>query len=332
MMPAWSIKAPGKAKNLPKPFARTQIIVAYFCFVSRRRYNSIVARSLSLLVASAVATIGAVVPIVWHDHSDRLAVAQRQLTSASSSVATPQWPDDAVKLQVQPVQFPAGFGVVRVYVDAGHGAQGNKGNLSSWCEDEQDFTLRVALHLVDSLAATEHFEARTRRPATAMPYADRAKEAEQWGARAFVSLHSDVRGATESWSPAQGMTCLKSDQAPGFAVLLSDEGSDLAVERRQTFAFLVASHLETAGFPPYDGAEYAESYEPIASHAGVFLDRHAIDKRIFVLRKPSMPSILIETHNALYPREAQRWREPATLEAFDAAVIAALVELLGSRE
>jgi N-acetylmuramoyl-L-alanine amidase len=267
--------------------------------------------------------------MVWRDRSDRPTLVQRQLSSAASLAPDP-WPHDAATLQVQPVRFPDGFGTFRVYVDAGHGAQGNKGNLSSLCEDEQDFTLAVALHLVDSLRGTGHFDARTRRRQPAVPYADRVREAEQWGAHAFVSLHSDVRGAAEPWSPSDGMTCMKSDSGPGFAVLVSDEGADAAVARRQRLAVLVASRLEVAGFLPYDGAEYEESYEAQASHVGVFLDRHAIDKRIFVLRTPSMPSILIETHNALYALEALRWREPKTLDAFDAAVTAALVDLLSS--
>lgn len=285
------------------------------------------ARGVSLLVASAVVTIGAVVPVVWHGRPDRAIAMHRQTPPADSNSAR-GWPDDAAALQVQPLQFPEGFGVFRVYVDAGHGAQGNKGNVSSLCEDEQDFTLAVALHLVESLHATGHFEARTRRPQAAVAYADRVREAEQWGAHAFVSLHSDVRGEGEPWSPADGKTCMRSEQGAGFAVLVSDEGDQAAALKRQKLASLVAARLQAAGFPPYDGAEYADAYEPAASGTGVFLDRHAVDKRIFVLRKPSMPSVLIETHNAWHAREALRWREPLTLAAFDAAVGAALVDLL----
>jgi N-acetylmuramoyl-L-alanine amidase len=45
---------------------------------------------------------------------------------------------------------------------------------------------------------------------------------------------------------------------------------------------------------------------------------------IFVLRRAAMPSILVETHNALDPREAARREDPGTVDAFAAAVLAAL--------
>jgi N-acetylmuramoyl-L-alanine amidase len=42
-----------------------------------------------------------------------------------------------------------------------------------------------------------------------------------------------------------------------------------------------------------------------------------------------MPSILVETHNALDPREASRWATGEVIDAFAAAVTAALAETLG---
>jgi N-acetylmuramoyl-L-alanine amidase len=87
--------------------------------------------------------------------------------------------------------------------------------------------------------------------------------------------------------------------------------------------------MEEAGFMPYRGAAYSGLYEPDAAQPGVFVDRHPPDQRIFVLRRPSMPSVLIETHHALDAREAARWTEPATLDAFAAAATAALADTLG---
>jgi N-acetylmuramoyl-L-alanine amidase len=234
------------------------------------------------------------------------------------------WPDPAARLTPPTAIFPARFGVRRVFLDPGHGADGNKGNVSSLCEDEQDFTLLVARHLAQALAATGRFEARLGRDGGVVSYADRVKLAEAWGADAFISVHSDVRGAARPWAAGDGQVCLRSDEAPGFAVLVSDEGPESVVLERQVLANTLAAEMLTAGFPLYGGAEYVGAYEPLADVPGVFLDRHAADKRIFVLRKTAMPAVLVETHNALHAGEAFRWRDPATLEAFDAAVVAAL--------
>ena len=59
---------------------------------------------------------------------------------------------------------------------------------------------------------------------------------------------------------------------------------------------------------------------------GVFVDRR--DKRIFMLRSPVMPSIIIETHNAVDDREARSWNQPHTREAFATAIVAALIDAL----
>jgi N-acetylmuramoyl-L-alanine amidase len=243
---------------------------------------------------------------------------------SNASEASPGWPMAAARPST--VVFPEGFAVHRLYLDAGHGAEGNSGNQSCLCRDEQDFTLDLARDVAMRLTQTRHFDVRvSREPGALKPYAERVREAEAWGAAAFVSLHSDVRGETEPWEPEPGKHCLLSRAAPGFAVLWSDEG-DLAV-RRLSFARSLAQELERSGIHAYDGAEYQEHYAP-DDRPGVFVDRHAADQRIFVLRRPSMPSILVETHNALDDREARRWDEPMTREAFASALANALVELL----
>jgi len=61
----------------------------------------------------------------------------------------------------------------------------------------------------------------------------------------------------------------------------------------------------------------------------VFVDRRTpLRRRVFLLRAPRMPSIIIETHHALDYRESARWAEPRTHDAFAAAVAAALVDAL----
>lgn len=240
-----------------------------------------------------------------------------------------EWPSAAARVVAPEVAFPADFGVRRVFVDAGHGAPNNPGNTSCFCVDEQDFTLFAARELARRLDATGHFEVRSSRDGRdVVTYADRVAEAERFGAEAFVSLHSDVRTRADRWSPAPGQSCPVSYDAPGFTVIYSDEGDPERAIARRLFAQAEARRLEEVGFPAHDGAAYGPLYEADAVQAGVFVDRHAPDQRIFVLHRPSMPSILIETHHALDPREALRWTEAATLDAFAAATAAALVDAL----
>src|SRR5512146_1490029 len=237
------------------------------------------------------------------------------------------WPGDRATLVPPALTFPPSFGVARVAIDPGHGAPDNRGNLSSFCVDEQDAMLEVGEALRDRLEATGYFEVRLSRERGALvDYADRVADAEAWGADVFVSLHSDVRGHADHWSPEPGRTCPITMDAPGFAVLYSDEGDAGLAGQRLALGRAIARRMEEAGFLAYGGAAYVGLYEHDGTR-GVFADRHAPEQRIFVLRRTVMPAVLVETHNALDPREATRWRAPETLDAFSAAVAAALAEV-----
>jgi N-acetylmuramoyl-L-alanine amidase len=243
------------------------------------------------------------------------------LTTPSQASPNEGWP--AAVARPLALSFPADFPTKRVYLDAGHGAEDNRGNQSCFCRDEQDFTLSLAIDVAQRLEQTRRFIVRvSRKQGELKDYASRVVEAEQFGADVFVSLHSDVRGDAEPWAP-EG--CLRSRAAPGFAILWSDEGEPSLADRRVAFARTLAAALERSAIQAYDGREYHEHYAPDL-RAGVFVDRHAHDERIFVLWRPSMPSILVETHNALDDREALRWEEAATREAFANALAAALIE------
>jgi N-acetylmuramoyl-L-alanine amidase len=225
-------------------------------------------------------------------------------------------------------RFPEGFGVHRVALDPGHGAQGNTGNSSCFCIDEQDFTARLARDLATRLGATGHFEVRlTREADRKVEYKARVADAASWGAEVFVSLHSDVRGELARWEPEPGKSCPVSFAAPGFAVLYSDEGDSDRVARRRLLAQTITRRMSEVGFLPY-GDGYDALYDEDAATRGMYVDRHAPEKRIFVLRRAEMPSVLIETHNATDPREALRWEDAATRVAFADAVGAALAEVL----
>jgi N-acetylmuramoyl-L-alanine amidase len=251
---------------------------------------------------------------------------------AASAPDVRRWPGAEATLTLPAPTFGEGSGVVRLMIDPGHGAANNHGNTGSFCVEEQDAMLDVAVALADRLEATGHVSVRlTRDGARPVEYAARLAEAAAWGADAFVSLHSDVRGRVERWSPAPGKDCPFALDAPGFAVLYSDEGEQPLALRRLVIGQAVARRMGEAGFLAYDGAAYVGLYAPEGQVPGLFVDRHAPEQRIFVLRRAAMPSILIETHNALDPREADRWTDPKTLDAFAAAVAAALGDTLDAR-
>lgn len=240
-------------------------------------------------------------------------------------VDAPRWPAPGATLSVPDLRLPPPGVPHRVVIDAGHGAPNNRGNTSCRCEREETFTLAAARAVAGRLEATGAFDLRVSREGDRpVTYHERVEDADAWGAEAFVSLHSDVRGKPERREGG----CPVSVLSPGFSVLWSDEGEATLVARRAALARRVAARLEEAGFLPYDGAEYTGLYAPDAAQRGVFLDRHALEERIFVLRRPTMPSVLVETHHALDPREVTRWDDPFTLDVFAAALGAALLDTL----
>jgi N-acetylmuramoyl-L-alanine amidase len=230
---------------------------------------------------------------------------------------------------VAQVEFPRGFGRRRIYLDAGHGAPGNEGNSSVHCEPEESFTLRIAQELARRLEATGHFRVKlSREPGQRPPYADRLAEAERWRADLFLSLHSDARGEASWWRAAPEQWCLRNDAAPGYSVLYADDTLEPLLSRRLLLARALARRMGEAGFLPYGGEDYVGLYAPDSQQPGTFVSRHSPGRRIFVLRRPRMPSVIIETHHALDYEEVARWREERTLEAFAAAVAQGVVDAM----
>lgn len=241
----------------------------------------------------------------------------------------PVWPDPGYRLAPRAPEFAPGFGRRRVYLDAGHGAAGNTGNRSAFCRDEEAFTLSLAEDVARELEKTEHFEVRlSRRGDTRVPYSERVRAADAWPADVLVSLHSDYRGKVETWTSAGETTCPRSRAAPGFSLLWSDQGDPALALRRLALARELGRTLEQVGFVAYTGGEYSPTYERDSEQRGVFLDRHSERDRIFLLYRPSIPSVIVETHNAVDDREARRWEEAETRDAFAGAIADALSRAL----
>lgn len=235
------------------------------------------------------------------------------------------WPTPEVTFAPPDIVVPEGFGVRGVFVSAGHGTGGNIGNVGCRCQLEQDFTLRASHDLADQLRTTGLFavtEARTgaKRPS----YRSRLRHLKRSRADVMIELHSDYRGGREWFVEGQhdnGEWCYRVEDTPGLAVLVSDEGSEELKQARITLARAVADALWEAGFTYFDGYQYGDQYDGDLV-PGVYLDRRGL----MMLRRPEVPSILIETHNALDPNEVDRWDEPRTKDAFFRAVTKGLVD------
>ncbi len=233
------------------------------------------------------------------------------------------WPD----LLPEEREIDAEVGVKRsrpvvVYLDAGHGAADNPGNTGTFCGAEQDFTRELALDVIAYLEEIRQLVViPSRTGGKPISYSDRIAEARREKADVFVSLHSDIRGThRDEWSPNAGLSCKRSFDAPGFSVLYADEGDNTLVTKRLSLAHAISESMIDVGFVPYEGAEYRDLYEGTPASEGVFVDRHAPDKRIYVLRRTTMPAVIVETHNALDPREAIAWQEPIVRRAFALAL------------
>ena len=257
---------------------------------------------------------------IWYAAAALLGASSIAWVVLARTASRTTWPMDGATLTPPTVAAPPDFERRHVFLDPGHGAPDNTGNRSSRCEDEQDFTLSLAVDLAPRLEATGHFTVTlSRRPDQLVPYRERVATAAAANADVFVSLHSDVRGTAEA-----ERDCPTSRDAPGFSVLWSDDGEADLVAARHRLARETAEALHALGLTAYDGNEYTGLYEGDAVE-GVFVDRHLPSKRIFVLRQPTMPSIIIETHNAWDDREASRWEEEGTRAGFADAVAAALI-------
>ncbi len=240
------------------------------------------------------------------------------------------WPDLTSAVVVPELRIPEDFGQYRITLDPGHGARNNPGNTGSECQIEEDVTLELAEGLAERLKATGHFDVRlTRSGDQQVSYQRRVRRAQAWGADLFVSVHTDYRGAIETWRPDGSQICHRSEGASGFSVLYSPDGGDALVERRKALARSVARHVASTGIAPFVQG-YGDLYTTDDEVGGTYA--HTSLKRIYVLRAPDVPSILIEAHNATDLQEVARWRDPSVREAFEISVAGGIVEWLDDAE
>lgn len=275
----------------------------------------------ALLVPPAVLALGCTFPPAQELAPSGATTGNAAVNAAPAAVAPPVWPAPGSPLRVLPAPPVGGT----LLLDAGHGAAGNSGNTNWRCEAEGDVMRRITDGVADAMGNTGLAVRRTRPDGAHVAYPDRL--AASRGADWLVSLHSDSRAGSGPYvHPTTG--CTVAADAAGFSVLWSDEGAAPLVARRRAFAYAVARRMIEAGFLPYPGLDYGGLYEGDVLAPGVFVDRHALAKRIMLLRRPPVPSVIVETHQAWDPADAARWEEPATWAAFGAAVHAAIADVV----
>ncbi len=208
----------------------------------------------------------------------------------------------------------------RVFLDAGHGVGTNSGTRTSACTDEADFVLALAKDVARILEDTGRFEVRlSRTDARGPSYRRRLAAAERFRADVLISLHIDARGAFDEREVAPGQTCPVGSGHTGFAILVSDEGDRARAAERRRWSRAIARAMSSAKFEAYDGLDYGGIYLT-DEVPGVFVDR----RRLFMLRRPPMPSVIVETHHALHPKEHARWLRPDTRLRFARALVVAI--------
>jgi N-acetylmuramoyl-L-alanine amidase len=251
-------------------------------------------------------------------------------TSSSGAVSLPlrpkrvevpkspeRWPLSSESLRILPIRAPRNLEKRgRVFLVGGHAdRRGRDGNRGVHGQVEAEVNLATSEFVHDALAALDRFDLVLGRRGEQRPsYDARIAHAKQVRADAFIELHTDARGAMEPWATTpDGSWVHRSDGWTGFSVLYRDSG--WLKEERAELARDIARSLIEAGFPPY-GDGYGWMYDPDPEVPGVFMDRRGLK----MLRGPSMPSVIIETHNAKDFDESLRWRESHVQEAFSAAL------------
>ncbi len=270
----------------------------------------------------------AVVPLAMWLTLLLFACAPPPLARAEAEVSHPEgtwgWPHPRAPIDLLIPPSPAVDRALKVYIDPGHGDGENTGNRGVRCQSEEEEMLALADDLAARLPDFGPFEVRSARPEGARTrYSARVAQANDWEADVFLSLHSDARGSFDYWEPFPAWSCIRNDDEPGFAILVSDEGGPATVGARASLADAVASRMAQSGFGPYVGEDYGQLYDR-GEVPGTWLDRRGL----MMLRRPNMPSVIIETHNAFDLPEVRRWDEDRTRDAFARAVAHAVLDVV----
>jgi len=163
---------------------------------------------------------------------------------------------------------------IKIFIDQGHNPSGFNAGAEGNGLREQDITYNVGIYLANILNGDPRFEARTSRttPEQALGYnntsslAERVRLANSWPANYFISIHCN------------------SNENPAI------NGTEIYVYANYTQSYYLAEQIMPA----------------IVSRVGTRDNGIRINKSLYVLRKTTMPSILIELGYLTNYEDAQK--------------------------
>lgn len=172
---------------------------------------------------------------------------------------------------------------IKIYIDQGHNPQNPNAGAEGNGLREQDIVFRIGILLADLLRGNPEFEVRLSRPtadtqigtSNSTSLRRRVEDANAWGADYFISLHTN---AAESAAASGTEAFAFSRSSPAFAL-----GEDILV------ALSSATGLRNRGMQVRNG--------------------------LYVLRKTSMPSLLVELGFITNPTDARLMSEEPQLFA-----------------
>ncbi|MFK7930734.1 MAG: N-acetylmuramoyl-L-alanine amidase [Myxococcota bacterium] len=238
---------------------------------------------------------------------------------------SPDWPRSGVRLSPPPVVVPASLQGRVIAIDAGHGAPGNTGAQSATCRAEADVVLPIAEAVAEYLENAGLSVVRLRPPGQSPSYSRRLARLSASEAELMISIHGDIRGQGVPWDAPDGCDGLWLAGQWGTAVLWTDE-DPTRTEGRRRLAHALSQRLASTNFVPYDGENYESLYE--TSAPGAFISRHRPGSRIGFLRKPSVPSVIVEVGHLLDPSVEDRLGEPRVRAALAQAILGGVVDTL----
>jgi len=166
---------------------------------------------------------------------------------------------------------------IKIYIDQGHNPTGYPNTGASWYgQQEQDVTYDVGQYLAQMLRQDGRFEVRLSRPAedtvlgtsNATSLRQRVNEANSWGANYFISIHANASENTEA------------------------NGTEVYVYRLYTQANWLAQHV----------------LQGIVDTVGTKDNGVRARTNLYVLRRTSMPAILVELGYLSNPGDAEKLR------------------------